>query len=936
MTYPSMTRFALIAIFLMSGVVTRAVDSIDDDGCGCPDDKAQSDLIRGGDIAQKLAVDVTGWTDLYLTVDIGPDTYSSDQAIWANPILTNKQGESVSLTDLKIISQNVGWGRLFTNINHQNKQLNIAGEKFNKGFWAHGPSVLHFKLRKKYTRFESWVGIGAEAGRKGSVHFKISESAPADLPTTLNKKAPAKPLIAPVADQSPAVFNPEAAAQLIAQGVDKLVFVRRFTLNANHVYSEYVNSKWMPGGGLCTLDLKTGQVTDLLPQLSGGVVNRFDVSYEADRIVFDYKKTKDEGYRIYEINIDGSNLRQLTFPEENEAQLVENYSSPGYHHGTDDLHPCYLPDGGIAFVTTRCQFGVLCSANDLFTTKNLYRMNADGSGMTPLTLSPVSEASPAMLPDGRIIYHRWEYVDKAAGNAKALWAMNPDGTQSDEVYGNTISFPETMIYPRPIPGADGKIVMLGTSHCCPNNAMGAVIVIDTAKDTRSQETMRFVTDDIHALAHNGFHFKDEKGEWASDMTGTKGRLFKDPYPVHENLFIASWKAKGLKWDDPVSYDLCVLNGKGETTLLYDDEAISVWHPYPLKPRVKPPVVNTHANPELAAQDLAQCIVTDIYTGMEGVERGAVKNLRILAEVGRPWASRKQWWADDRDGMAHTAIGEGGLGLKVQFGVVPVEEDGSANFVVPARQNIFFQALDENNLAIQTERTYIHYMPGEIRGCVGCHETSESAPASFAAPLATMRAPSKPQPQTGETHAQKLFDYDRQIQPVWDAHCTSCHDDQQNDGGLDLRDVHQGVYSLSYNNLVALGKTEKRLLGNRTEREEDVASYDISYTRPYKLGAVSSPLAAMLSRGKLAIRDPQLRDYTQSLIDSHTDVALSDTEFLAVTNWLDVNCQYHPSYWGRLNEKFKNLPDYRPNIRFHEALERQLPASLNSLKLTENE
>ena len=106
--------------------------------------------------------------------------------------------------------------------------------------------------------------------------------------------------------------------------------------------------------------------------------------------------------------------------------------------------------------------------------------------------------------------------------------------------------------------------------------------------------------------------------------------------------------------------------------------------------------------------------------LEGVERGTVRYLRVLEEVPRPWATRKSWYQDDRDGMAHTAIGDDMLGLKVQHGIVPVEQDGSAHFTVPAMRNIYFQALDEDLLAVQTERTYVHYMPGETRSCIGCH------------------------------------------------------------------------------------------------------------------------------------------------------------------------------------------------------------------------
>ncbi|MCP4379466.1 MAG: hypothetical protein GY794_25255, partial [bacterium] len=652
------------------------------------------------------------------------------------------------------------------------------------------------------------------------------------------------------ANTSPHTLNANGTKALLDQGVDKLVFIKRFTLNANHVYTEYLNSRWMPGGGLCVLDLKTSTVRNLVPKFSAGVVNRFDISYDGTKILFDYKKAPREGYRIYEVGANGKGLRQVTFPEKNEAELVRKYGSKSYHHGTDDMHPCYLPDGGIVFVTTRCQYGILCNSPDQYTTKNLYRMDANGGNMKPLSNSPVSEASPAMLPDGRIMYHRWEYVDKAAGNLKCIWSMNPDGTASAEIYGNAITFPETMIYPRPIPGAKGKIVFLGASHY-PNNAMGTVVVVDTSKDIRSVDTMQFVTDDIRALAHGGFHFRNAAGKWALDKTGTKGRLFKDPYPLSEDLYIATRKVKGLKWDDPKGYDLVLLNRKGAETPLYDDKKISCWHPYPLRARTKPPVVASSTNPKLAKRGLALCMVTDMYEGMENVKRGTIKYIRVLEEAPRPWAVRKRW-KGDTDGMAHSAIGHGFLGLKVQYGVVPVEADGSAHFTVPAGRNIYFQALDANYLAVQTERTYVQYMPGETRACIGCHETpNRTSPPKSGVLAAMKRPPSVIGAQAGETVAAKLFDYERQIQPIWDKHCLKCHSGDKPKGGLDLTGEPRGVYSVSYYNLIKRGS----LLGNRRPRNENVGSAGIEYLPPYTLGALTSPLAAMHSRGKITLRDP---------------------------------------------------------------------------------
>lgn len=764
--------------------------------------------------------------------------------------------------------------------------------------------------------------------------FTISlQSDPPRMPTEkeyAKNDVPVGPSFLP-ASQSPRVFNAEAAQTLIDQGIERLLFVRRYTLNANHVYTEYVNSTWMPGGGLCILDLRTGEVRELASKLTNtGVVNRFDLSFDATQVIFDFKQSNDEGYRLYEIGVDGTGLRQVTLPPENEAELIARYRK-GYHHGTDDMHPCYLPDGGIVFATTRCQYGVLCDSGDNFTVKNLYRIDGDGRNMRPLTSSALSEATPALLPDGRILYHRWEYVDKTAGNIKGLWAMNPDGSGSAEIYGNDIAFPETMIYARSIPGALGKIVMLGTSHCCPNNAMGAVIKIDISDNIRSPGTMQFITPDIHALRHNGFHFMGENGQWIYDENGAAGRLFKDPYPVSEDLYIVTHKPKGFPWDTPTGYGLSLLDGAGNTTLLYKDEMVSCWHPYPLKARKKPPLVGTSRDKTLAERGVAKCIVADIYSGLEGVSRGTVKHIRILEELGRPWAARKNW--NDRHGQthAHSVIGNGTLGVKVQHGIVPVEEDGSAYFYVPAMRNIYYQALDEKYMAVQTERTYVNYMPGETRSCIGCHETPDTTAALLPHPLKAMtRRPSQPQPQPDQLPAKRVFDYERQIQPIWDKHCVECHNDEKTDGSLNLVGTPVENFSTSYNQLIALSRTPKQLLGFRSARNEDAASLGqdaMQYLPPYTFCSPTSTLVGLLSSGRVKMRSPSLQQYVDKLADSHQDVDLSAPEFIRLATWIDVNCPFHPSYWGRFNAEFVGHANYRPEVTYQEAQMREVPESV---------
>ncbi|VGO18744.1 HzsA-related protein [Pontiella sulfatireligans] len=748
------------------------------------------------------------------------------------------------------------------------------------------------------------------------------------LPGFAGKKKAAKP--APPSPPLVDYFNPEAAKQLLDKGINELVFIKRYTLNASDYYAEYMTSTWLPGGNLCVLDLQTGNVRDLVPELNGGVFNRFDISFDAKKIAFDYKASAGTGYRIYEINIDGTGLRQLTFTPENEAELVALYGTKAYHHGTDDMHPCYLPDGGFAFVSTRVHQGVLCRKLDNYTTKTLYRMEADGSQLRKLSSNALSEAAPVMMADGRILYHRWEYNDKASSNLKCLWAMYPNGTGSVEVFGNTLTAPDTIIYGRPIPNKPSLYVALVTSNKNPNNALGSVVLIDAEKNTRTRKPLTYITKDIDAPVHTGFTFLVD-GKWIHDTTGRPGRLFKDPYPVSEDLFIAPYKPKGFAWDDPNAYDLALLDLNGETTPLYQTKDISCWHPMALLPRANPSLASPALDPNLASENRAECVVTDIYVGMPGVERGTIKYIRVMEQVGRPWTARTRW-KGDVENPGHTAVGIGHLGIKVQWGVVPVEEDGSAYFKVPADRNIYFQALDENYMMVQTERTIVNYMPGERRSCIGCHEQPKSTPSnpSRSGLLALKRSASIPGPQRGEAEAKKVFDYTRQIQPIWNKHCVSCHSGDTPEGDLDLSDEFTILYLRSYENLMQ-PETEgvDSLIGEYASTRE-VSWYDLSYREAYYSGSHTAPLTVVLSNGKIPVHHPDRDAIMARLVPAHKDVKVSPAEFLKVVNWIDSFGQFYPSYWCLKNKAYKDQDFFRPEVAFDEVISTEIPARFRPL------
>jgi len=726
--------------------------------------------------------------------------------------------------------------------------------------------------------------------------------------------------------------------RLLAHGVEKIAFIKRYTYTSNHYYTEYINAAWLPGGNLCVLDVKTGEVRDLCPELTGGVFERMDVNFDGTKIVFAWKKSNDEGYRIYEANLTDGSVRQVVPTPTNEAALVARYRNE-YHHGTDDMSPCYLPDGGICFISTRCQYGILCDGPDIFTTTVLYRCDADGKNIHRMTNSSVSEAAPVCLSDGRILYTRWEYVDKGAVSVKCLWTIRPDGTGSAELYGNDVSLPPTFIYGREIPDAPGHFVFTGTPHC-PQSAMGTIIRLDMSKDIRTRAPMTYMTPYVDVQEEPGWHFLDEYDKWQRDGAGY-GPLFKEAFPLSMSEFIVSHKPDGEPFTAPAGYGLYLLDENGKTELIYRDPEISCWNPVVLQERPQPPVLHGTIDETLAAQNLAHCLVMDVYHGMDKIPRGSVKYLRVLEQIPRPWGARRPNFDDEYDQQHAVVSKDAALGLKVQHGVVPVAEDGSASFLVPAEANIYFQALDENFMALQTERTYVNYMPGEIRSCIGCHETPHSVQAEQrgyvnafgGVPEALWKIPQLPVAQRGEATAQRVLDYAQDVQPVWDRHCLECHSsataehpDRKVEGNLNLSGEMTRMFNVSYESLVPERRQrveipDRGLLG-QVIGENHPKTGNVHYLPAKSLGSHTSVLAALLANRKITLADPAAQVRVEKLRESHRDVHLTDAELLKVTNWIDTNCQYYGSYHGWRNLKYREDPDFRPVQTFEAALDKK--------------
>lgn len=673
----------------------------------------------------------------------------------------------------------------------------------------------------------------------------------------------------------------------------EILFVKRFTYNSKHYYDDFQHiSRW--GGNLCVLSLASGQVREIVPQLDGGVFDRYDLSFDAQRIVFGYRRPQLEGFRLWEVGVDGSSLRQVTQPPADEERRIAMYGKTstgdsfygllGYQFWTDDVHPCYLPDGGLCFASTRSEHGVLCTPNHYLACTNLFRMAADGSALRPLSQGALSEFTPTMMEDGRILYNRWEYVYKGIAAVQPLWITRPDGSGSEEFYGDNIANPGVFWQARQVPGQPRLAVCIGCGH--EPLGVGQVLLLDLNKEKRTPEPMRSLTPNVKTQNLRGL-YQLRNGVWREDIYGP---LYADPYPLSDKFFLVSCNPD-RRYNDQAGYGIHLLDAYGNRVPIYADPEISCWQPLPLRPRPVPPVLPDVTAPRPESKDTATVFLSDVYRGLDGVPPGTVKYLRVLEQIPKPWAAEVDACRDEDRGAdgfgGHLAVSwNSHIWIAVLHGIVPVEPDGSACFAVPASRNLFFQALDENFMAVQRMRTFVNFEPGEQRSCIGCHEHRRQAPVSrMTAALGRTPVPLAAQP--GESAPRPLY-YPTDVQPILDQHCVRCHNGTDPKAPPDLRGELTTLFSQSYEGLLQ-GKFAA------TVQEWNGGSYAMQNAEavpPYTHGAHASPLVKILQAG-------------------HYDVRLALEDWVKLATWLDTGAPFYGSYYGRRHLQYRGQPDFRP-------------------------
>jgi hypothetical protein len=374
---------------------------------------------------------------------------------------------------------------------------------------------------------------------------------------------------------------------------------------------------------------------------------------------------------------------------------------------------------------------------------NLFRLERASGAIRRLTFEQDHDWCPTVMPDGKMLYLRWEYSDLPHFVSRLLFQMNPDGTEQREHYGSNSYWPNSVFYARPVPGHATKFVgVVSGHHDTPR--MGELVLFDAARGRhgggRRVQRIPGRGQKVEPLIRDGL----TKANWPK---------FLHPWPLSASFFlVAGQPAAGRAWG------LYLADVFDHLTLIKELPGQALLEPIPLQPRPRPPVIASRVQPE---RKDATVYLTDVYAGpgLAGVPRGTVKQLRLFTY---------HFAYQGMGGQVHRMGFDGPWDIKRVLGTVPVESDGSAYFKVPANTPISVQPLDADGHAVQLMRSWMTAMPGEAVSCTGCHEPRNESPPTRRA-LALARAPSEITPWYGPTRG---FSFRREVQPVLDRHCVA--------------------------------------------------------------------------------------------------------------------------------------------------------------------
>ena len=815
----------------------------------------ESGIVRGKDPVKAIDVNLTGAKVLDLIVTIGGDNFGNDHTDWADAKF-EVIGERPKAATPPEPTGYVVAQREFDEARGVTRDAKVRGQVYNSASLIQeadrdAADAVVRRSAALLARLKTMPGVRDLSAEEKALDALTAENATANLADSTAREAfyaRATGLQRRIAFANPLL------------DFDRILFVKKHFYppsegEGNHMCDQYFGFMALPGGGLFVLEnpfsdkptardiladsaCETGRLQG--KKLADGGFLSPEPSYDASSIVFSwtegertkYKWTERSTYHLFKVNPDGSHLQQLT------------------DGGWNDLHPTWLPNGRVCFISERRGGYGRCHGRPV-PTYTLHTMNPDGSDITCISYHETNEWHPGVNHEGMIVYTRWDYVDRGFNQAHHPWITMPDGRDARAIQGNFATSqgdrPHMEMNVRAIPGSRKYVATAAGHH---GQAYGSLVILDpaVADDDKMGPLKRFTPEIRFPESEGGRH------------------VYATAWPLSEEFHLCVYDpAADVRRGTTNRFGIYLVDAFGNKVLIYRDPMISCLSPIPLRPRPVPPII-AHATavgkagvptpPKDQLPQTAQVGVVNVYDGtLPWPEGTTIKALRIIQVLPKttPHAD------NPRVGYGHQK------NARAVLGTVPVERDGSAWFEVPVGIPVYFQALDEQGRAVQSMRsdTYVH--PGEVLTCQGCHDPRPRRNSLGRVALAMTRPPSAIQP---DVDGSNPFSYPRLVQPVLDRNCVPCHEKNKDKKAPDLTrgdlKTNANRWYASYRNL------EKYAF------YFDDAVFTTPRTIPGKFGAKASKLYQMLVKG-------------------HHDLKLSAEDLHRIALWLECNSDFFGAY-----------------------------------------
>ncbi|MGH7492001.1 MAG: hypothetical protein ACREOO_06360 [bacterium] len=527
---------------------------------------------------------------------------------------------------------------------------------------------------------------------------------------------------------------------------DALIFVR--TMEAESLDNNFIRG----GSDLYSLTpiSPNGQLKNLTDQWTGanGAVADPEVSYDGLKIIFSMRKSGANNFDIYEMNVDGSNLRQIT-------------TTP-----YDEADPVHLPNGKIAYT---CNERNIRDEYERREVENLHTMNADGGNVQGISFNNSDDFDPVVMRDGRIVWTRWEH--HGTQNRFPLFFTRPDGQGTFLFFGtHEGGFHRNFFHPRELP--DGKVIAVLSDGVLDDH--GPLVILNSDRTTGDPPR----SDDYVNITPN------------VPVGNNAPQAFKYPFPLPDGRIVASYSTNGVGGN----YGLYTMNRDGSRlSLLYDDPQAQELDAVVATPRAKPPVI---AEATRRDSTTGVFINQDVYFRQS--RDGQARPRKEIQEVKSVMVIEGLPIRPNDPNMRE--IGHTDFEPKRILGVAPVYADGSFAIRVPVNTPISFNTLDSLGRAIVIKRSWLYARPGEaFENCTGCH--GPRGQKSNDTPFAATQVPTNLNVPVAQ---REVVSFKVAIEPIIAQKCLPCHGGAEPAEGLNLSIIQAGNYSVAYENLMTAG------------------------------------------------------------------------------------------------------------------------------------